>query len=160
MNSKFYEFWGNFFTTVAQGQKQLEDMTAWMKQGFTGAGDLNELFRRCYGLTPSTADGTQDSQRWLSAVSDFQQSLAQLAAQWGWVSQTEHQKVLDKCSALETQVQRQQETIKKLRDMLDPECNGHSELFQHLQGALREQGDQFHALMQSIHDAYEDESKK
>ena len=32
MNSQFYEFWGNFLTHVAQGQKQVEEMTAWMKQ--------------------------------------------------------------------------------------------------------------------------------
>lgn len=158
MNRQFYEFWGNFFTHVAQGQKQLENMTAWMQSAFAGASDLNELFRRCYGLAPPKADDPQDSRIWQNAVKDFQQALAQQATQWGWVSQTEHQKALDKCSTLEKQVQQQQDTIKELRDLLDQGL-GHTKLFQHLKCALKEQSNQFHALMESIHDAYKDKSE-
>lgn len=133
-------------------------MTAWMKQGFGGAKELNELFRQCYGLSPPKADDTQATQMWQKAIKDFQQSSAQLAKQWGWVSQTEHQEVLDRCALLEKQVQEQQVTIKALRNLLEEKGLGHTELFQHLNKALKEQTEQFHALMESIHESFKEKS--
>lgn len=157
-NRQFFEFWGNFFTTMAQGQKQLEDMTAWMEQGFSTANEMSELFRRCYGLGPAKSDASREDKAWQNAVQDFQQSLTQMAAQWGWVSQSEHQKALDKCAALEKKIIQLQRTIKDLQDLLDREGSGHAKLFQHLKDAMEEQSDQFHTLMESIHIAYKDKS--
>jgi hypothetical protein len=156
MNRQFYEFWGNFFTQMAQGQKQLDELTTWMKEGFGGTKELNELFRRCYGLSPPKADDNQASQIWQKAIKDFQQSSAQLAKQWGWVSQTEHQAVLDRCALLEKQVQEQQVTIKELRNLLEEKGLAHTELFQHLNKAIKEQTNQFNVLMESIHEAFKE----
>ncbi len=158
MNRQFYEFWGTFFTNVAQGQKQLEEMTDWMQQGFAGANELNELFRRCYGLKSPKADDKQTVQMWQKAIEDFQQTLAQHAKQWGWVSQTEYQKVLDRCAALEKQVQQQQTTIKELRALVKEKGLGYSELFQHLNSSLKEQSEQFNALMENIRETYIEKS--
>jgi hypothetical protein len=33
MDRQFLEFWGNFMLNAAKSQKQLEDLTAWMKGG-------------------------------------------------------------------------------------------------------------------------------
>jgi len=156
MNRQFYEFWGNFFTLMAQGQKQLDEMTAWMKEGFAGTKELNELFRQCYGLSPPKTDDNQASQMWQKAIKDFQQSSAQLAKQWGWVSQTEHQEVLDRCALLEKQVHEQQVTIKELRNLLEENGLGGTELFQHLNKALKEQTNQFNALMESINEVFKE----
>ena len=156
MNRQFFEFWGNFFTQVAHGQKQIEDMNAWVQQGLTGARELNELFQRCYGLKLPQSDNSQASQIWQNAIQDFQQSFTQLAEQWGWVSRSEHQKVLDRCQELEKQVRQQQEAIEDLRALLQEKGLGHNELFQHLNKSLKEQSDQFHALMESINEAYKD----
>ena len=158
MNRQFYEFWGNFFTNVAQGQKQLDDMSAWIKQGFTGPDDLTALFRRCYGLKASEPDGSLDIQSWQKAITDFQQTFAQFGEQWGWVTQTEHQKVLDNCAALEKKVQQQEATITQLRDLLNQEGLGHTELFQHFKGALEDQSSQFQELMESISKAGKNKS--
>ncbi len=158
MNRQFYEFWGNFFTNVAQGQKQLDDMSTWMKQGFGGTDDLTTLFQRCYGLKTPEPSGALDIQSWQKAIADFQQTFAQLAEQWGWVTQTEHQKVLDNCAALEKKVQQQEATITQLRDLLNQEGLGHTELFQHFKGALEDQSSQFQTLMESISKAGKNKS--
>ncbi len=158
MNRQFYEFWGNFFTNVAQGQKQLDDMSAWMKQGFSGTDDLTTLFQRCYGLKAPEPGGALDIQSWQKAIADFQQTFAQFAEQWGWVTQTEHQQVLDKCAALEKKVQQQKVTITQLRGLLEQKGLGHTELFQHFKGALEDQSSQFQALMESISKAGKDKS--
>jgi uncharacterized coiled-coil protein SlyX len=153
MNRQFYEFWGTFFTQVARGQKQIEDLNAWVRQGLNGPKELSELFRHCYGLKPSENGSAEALQIWQKAIDDFQQSFDQLAEQWGWVSRSKHQKVLDRCKDLEKQVRHQQQTIEDLRELLYEKGLGHSELFQHLNRGLKEQSDQFHALMESINKA-------
>ena len=158
MNRQFCEFWGNYFINVAHGQKQLEDMSAWMKQGFAGTDDLTALFRRCYNLKESDSGGTVDLQTWQKAITDFQQTFTQFAEQWGWVTQTEHQQTLDKCAALEKKVEQQQATITQLRGLLDQEGRGHAELFQLFKGTFDEQSNQFHALMESISNVGKDKT--
>jgi hypothetical protein len=150
MNRQFYEFWGNYFTNVAHGQKQLEDMSTWMKQGFSGTDDLAALFRRCYGLNAPGSGGALDAQSWQKAITDFQQTFTQLAEQWGWVTQAEHRKMVDKCAALEKKVEQQQATITQLRNLLNQEGRGHAELFELFKGTFEEQNNQFHALMESL----------
>ena len=154
MDSQFYEFWGKFLINVAQGQKQVEEMSTWMKQGFVGADDLTTLFRRCYGL--KAPDSASDPQAWREAVAEFQNTFAQFAAQWGWVPQAEHQQALEKCAALEKQVEAQQAMIQQLRDLLAQKGLGYSELLQHMQGSLKDQSDQFQALMENIRRAFND----
>ena len=50
MDRQFLEFWGNFLLSAAKSQKQLEDMTEWMKGGLKGFEELTSLFRKIYGL--------------------------------------------------------------------------------------------------------------
>ena len=66
--------------------------------------------------------------------------------------------MLEKCAALEKQVQAQQATLKQLRDLLAKKGLGHTELLQHMQGSLKDQSDQFQALMESILSAFKDKS--
>ena len=158
MDSQFYEFWGQFLINVAQGQKQVEEMSAWMKKGYAGADDLTELFRRCYGLSAADTGNAQDPQAWKEAIAQFQGTFTQFAAQWGWVPQADHEQALEKCAALEKQVEEQQTTIRHLRDLLDQKGLGYSELLQHMQGSLKDQSDQFQALMENIRSAFNDKS--
>ena len=159
MNRQFYEFWGQAFLNLARGQQQIEEVTALMNKGWAGFGELGDLFRRSYGLPPSEkrSDDSETTQ-WQDAVRQFQQSFSQFAAQWGWVTQTEHQQIIEKCAALEKKVQDQETTIRQLRDLLTQEGRGHSALFQHLQQSLKEQNEQFHALMESMRDHLKDAS--
>ncbi len=159
MNRQFYEFWGNYFTNVAQGQKQLEDMAAWMKQGFAGRDDISDLFRRCYGLSSPESDNAPGLKAWQKAMADFQQTFAEFAEQWGWVSQTEHQRTLDKCIVLEKKIEQQQATITQLRDLLNQEGRGHAELFELFKGTFQEQSNQFNALIKNISDVGKDKTK-
>ena len=125
-------------------------MSAWMKHGFTGTDAITALFRRCYGLNAPEPGGALDLQTWQKAIADFQQNFSQLAKQWGWVTQTEHQKILDKCAALEKKAEQQQATITQLRNLLNQEGRGHAELFELYKGTFEEQSNQFNALMESI----------
>ncbi len=125
---------------------------------FSDADDLASLFRRCYGLNASDTGTAQDPQAWQEAVGEFQNTFTQFATQWGWVPQAEHQQALEKCAALEKQVEAQQATIHQLRDLLAQKGLGYSELLQHMQGSLKDQSDQFQALMENIRSAFNDKS--
>lgn len=153
MNRQFNEFWGNYFTSAAQGQKQLEEMSAWMKKGFSGTDELTTLFKRCYGLDGMETDDPMGSKKWQKAISEFQENFSDIAGAWGWVSQTEHQQLLEKCATLEERLQQQQDTITQLRSLLDQEGLGHTELFQHLKNVFEDQSDQFQKLMKGINKA-------
>lgn len=150
MNRQFYEFWGTFFSNAARGQQQLDDMTAWMKQGFAGMGALSELFRRSYGLKTPFPGAAGESASWQEAIASFQQSFSQIAAQWGWVSQADHQQVIDRCEALKKKVGDQQATITQLRGLLAQEGLGYTELMAHLKKSFTDQSEQFKAIMQSL----------
>lgn len=154
MDSQFYEFWGRFLINVAQGQKQVEEMSAWMKKGYAGADDMTALFRRCYGL--EAPDSAHDRQAWQKAIAEFHNTFAQFTAQWGWVPQAEHQQVLEKCTALEKQVEGQRATIRQLQDLLTQKGLGYSELMQHMQGSIKDQSDQFQELIENIRNAFSD----
>ena len=150
MNRQFYEFWGNFFSNAARGQQQLDEMTAWMKQGFQGLEEFSELFRRSYGLKTPYPGNAGESATWQQAIDSFQKSVTQFAAQWGWVSQTDHQQVLERCAALETTVRDQQATIAQLRGLLAREGLGYTELMAHFEKSFKDQSEQFKAIMRSL----------
>jgi hypothetical protein len=150
MNWQFYDFWGNFLLQVAQGQKQMEDMANWMRQGFDAMNDMATLFRNSYGLPDPSLDSSSIAPDWQQAISDFQKTFAQFAGQWGWVSSDEHKKALEKCAALEKEIKAHKETIEQLRALLAQKGMGHAELFEHLQNSMNEQSLQFHELMRTI----------
>jgi hypothetical protein len=150
MNWQFYDFWGNFLLQVAKGQKQVDDMANWMRQGFDALNDMGALFRNSYGLPDASSDAGITSSDWQQAVYSFQKSLDHFAGQWGWVSQAEYQKSRKECENLRTKVESQKETIEQLRDLLAQKGMGHAELFKHVQDSLNEQSHQFHELMRSI----------
>jgi hypothetical protein len=46
MDSQFLEFWGNYLLAAAKGQKQLEDLNQWIRQGFSGFEELTAMLKK------------------------------------------------------------------------------------------------------------------
>lgn len=153
MNRQFFEFWGQYFTQVAEGQKRFEEISEWMNSGLQGKDELTRLFRRCYGLKEAEAEDPMHLKEWQNAISDFHENFARTAQAWGWISQAEHKKLKDKCAELEKENQQQKVTINQLRDLLNQEGLGHTELLQHFQGVFKTQSDQFQKLLKTINEA-------
>lgn len=155
MNKAFYEFWGNYLLTLAHGHQQTENLSALMKQGLSGMNDLAALFRRCYGIEADTADGTDSaSSHWQDAMEDFKRAMNQFAGLWGWVPQADHQRVVRDRDDLQKQVQKQEVIISELRALLNEEGRGHAVLVDHWKRSIKEQNDQFQALMESIRSSF------
>jgi hypothetical protein len=160
VNSQFLEFFGNFLLTAAKGQKQLEQMTVWMKQGFSGFEDLTRMFQRFYGLEQQPATSPDQDILWEKAVKDFQGSFSQCAELWGWVTREDHQVLQQRCAELEKTVAKQQQTIAQLQLLLEAKGLGPNELLQRFQTLVKDQGDEFQSLIQNLGKAFHMEGEK
>jgi hypothetical protein len=158
MNKDFYEFWGNFLLNLARGHQQMENLSALMKQGVAEMNDLAKGFSDTYGrYAPAGAGDDSAAVAWQKAMADFQRSLSPFAALWGWVPQAEHERVVRDRDELQKKVKDQEDVIKQLRDLLNQEGRGHLMLVDHWKRSLKEQNDQFQALMKSIRNSIDED---
>lgn len=151
MDRQFLEFWGNFMLNAAKSQKQLEDLTAWMKSGLKGFEELSVLFQSMYGLAKVGQESPEGMETWAAARETFSRSYKEYLALLAVVPREEHLALLAKYEELKEKVASQEETIKNLR-MLLSQANqeGYREMVDHLEGLARKQGDQFQQLMESF----------
>ena len=63
----FWNFGGNFLINAAKGQKQMEDMSKWMQQGFEGFDELTGMFKKFYGLEHMEKDTPAYMETWKEA---------------------------------------------------------------------------------------------
>ncbi len=104
MDRQFLQFWGDFFTNSAKGQRQLEDMTEWMQQGFKGVDYLTVLFQKSYGLDRISEAGDEYVKMWKEAIENFEKSLNDYLNLMGVVPRKEHQILLNKYESLGEEV--------------------------------------------------------
>ena len=74
MDRQFLEFWGNYLLAAAKGQKQLEDLNQWLRQGFSGFEELTAMFKKFYGLERSPVEISDSAKACESAAAGFRNS--------------------------------------------------------------------------------------
>ncbi len=104
MDKQFLQFWGDSFVNSAKGQKQLEDMTKWMGQGFKGVDYLTDLFQKAYGLDRISDAGDEYVKMWKEAIENFEKSLNDYLDLMGVVPRKEHRILLNKYENLGEEV--------------------------------------------------------
>lgn len=150
MDRHFLELWGNFLINAAKGQKQIEDLTQWIKQGFGGFEELNAIFRKSYGLSSVNEESPDATKAWKKATDDFQESLKDFLDLMGVVSKDEHLKLVGKYEDLKKKAADQEETIKHLRMLLDEKGVARGEVPKGFQDLIKKQTDQFQDLMKGF----------
>jgi hypothetical protein len=151
MDRHFLEFWGNFLINVAKGQKQMEDMSKWMQQGFEGFDELTGMFKKFYGLEHMEKDTPTYMETWKQASENFQKSFKDYLRLMGVVPKDEHLALVKKYEELKEKVADQEETIKHLRMLLEEkkvEIQG--ELVQGFQEIIEKQSEQFQETMETL----------
>lgn len=154
MDRRFLEFWGNLMLNAAQGQKLLDDITAWMNQGFIGFETMTSFFEKTYGLDQMAKESPDYFKTWKKAQEDFKKSFTDYLAFFGVVPIEEHRALVKKYEELREKAASQEETIKHLRMLLsqvktDEVVNSFGKL-------IGEQVERFQRLMAS----FEKESRK
>ena len=151
MDRQFLEFWGNFLIHAAKGQKQLDDMTRWMQQGFKGFDELTAMFKTFYGLDNSDESTANDMLLWKKASEDFQKSFKDYLRLMGLVSKDEHLALVEKYETLKEKVAVQEETIKHLRMLLEEKHDtSQADLAQEFQTLIEKQTQQFRQTIETF----------
>ena len=151
MDRHFLEFWGNFLINAAKGQKQLQDMSKWMQQGFKGFDEFADMFRKFYGLEHMEKDTSSYMETWKKASENFQKSFKDYLRLMGVVPKDEHLELVRKYEDLKEKVAAQEETIKHLRMLLEEKkVETQGELVQGFQEIIEKQSEQFQETMETL----------
>ena len=151
MDRHFLEFWGNFLINAAKGQKQMEDISKWMQQGFEGFDELTGMFKKFYGLEHMEKDTPAYIETWEKASDNFQQSFKDYLHMIGVVPKDEHLTLVKKYEELKDKVAAQEETINNLRMLLEEKkAETQVELVKGFQEILEKQSEQFQETMETF----------
>ncbi len=151
MDRHFLEFWGNFLINTAKGQKQMEDISKWMQQGFEGFDELTGMFKKFYGLEHMEKDTPAYIETWEKASDNFQQSFKDYLHMIGVVPKDEHLTLVKKYEELKEKVAAQEETINNLRMLLEEKkAETQGELVKGFQEILEKQSEQFQETMETF----------
>ena len=151
MDRHFLEFWGNFLINAAKGQKQMEDISKWMQQGFEGFDELTGMFKKFYGLEHMEKDTPAYMETWEKASEKFQESFKDYLRLMGVVPKDEHLTLVNKYEELKDKVAAHEETINNLRMLLrEKKAETQGELVKGFQEILEKQSEQFQETMETF----------
>ena len=150
IDPNFFEFWGNYLTAVARGQKQLEDLTRWVRQGFQGIEDLQEMFARSYGLDRLQPGSEAYKNAWKRATAEFRKSFRETFATMGWVAEEEVEMLRQENRHLKNQIAESEKTIRRLRGLLDAEGLDQEKAVTVFRDLIQKQSREFEKLMKNL----------
>lgn len=150
MDRQFLEFWGNYLLSVAQGQKQLEDVARWIRGGFSGVDELTALFKKYYGLREPEHDTPLGRAAWEKAAADFKQSFRDYFCIMGWVSKEDYQVLEEENRGLKQKIDTQEQTIARLRELLKSPGIDLNQTHEVLQELISKQTAEFQKLVKKF----------
>ena len=150
IDPNFLEFWGNYLTAVAQGQKQFEDLTRWIRQGFQGLEDLQEMFARSYGLDRLQPDSNAYTDAWKQATTQFRASFRETFGTMGWVAEEEVEALRQENRQLRDQLAEREEIIRRLRGLLEAEGLDQEKTVAVFRDLIQKQSSEFEKLMKNL----------
>ena len=156
MDSQFLEFWGNYLLAAAKGQKQLEDLNQWIRQGLSGFEELTAMLKKFYGIDSPQKNDADSTNTWQNAAADFQNSLDSYLTLMGLIPQEKYRALEQKYAALQNKVAELEDTIKVLRNLLAEKGTYQGETTKVFQDLVNRQAEAFETLMQSVSAADKD----
>jgi len=159
MDSQFLEFWGNYLLAAARGQKQLEDLNQWIRQGFRGFEELTAMFQKYYGLERSSNKDADSTKAWHTAAADFRNSFDAYLNLMGMIPQGKYRTLEQKYAALQKTAAEQEDTIKVLRELLAEKGSYQGKTAKVFQDLVNKQAEAFETLMKNMAAAAEKEKR-
>lgn len=150
MDSNFMEFLGNVLSNMAKGQRQMEEMAQWIRQGFKGFEDLTTVFRKAYGLDRLSQDDPEYLKVWKEAEKEFRKSFGEYLGLFGVVPQEEHLELVRKYEKLKKKVAIQEETIENLQKLLRGKGIDYQNVTKDFQELMEKQTEQFQKVMEGF----------
>jgi uncharacterized coiled-coil protein SlyX len=158
MDRHFLEFLGNFLTSAAKGQKQIEDMNQWVRQSFSGFEYLTSMFQKFYGLDASGKDTPENKPAWQIAEENFRSSFKDYLKLMDVIPKDEHLKLAQKYEDLKKKVAEQEKTINYLETLLGQKVSDLGETVNGFQEMMESQTEAFMELMDRFGQLYKNGS--
>jgi hypothetical protein len=155
MDTNFFEFWGQSFLNTAKGQRQINELNRWLRQGFMGSDSLSALFRQIYGLDEVEKGSDEYLKLYEKAMQSFQQSFRDYLRLFDVVPREEHESLMKECETLKQKVSEQEQTIGDLRKILGDKGLESAASVRDLQNVLKKQTDQFQEMMKTVGQAFQ-----
>jgi len=155
MDSRFLEFLGHFFLNAARSQQMLTQMQTWMGIAPGGNKELDNLFRKFYGLGPLHGEGADQTVAWQKAFDSFQASLSAWLELMAVVPRSEYEALEKKVHDLEEKLAAQEITIRRLRQAGTPDGGTPVAAVDAFTRLMEKQADEFQDLIQNLTEAFE-----
>jgi phage tail tape-measure protein len=159
MDANFYEFWSQLFSSLATGQKQLDDLNKWRNLGLGGADAFSSLFRKVYGLETPQVSKPPDMKLWEQSAEAFQKSMKDFLALFDVVPRGDYQSLSDECRVLKEKLAKQEETIAALRQRRGKKGVSPEETVEGLQEVIEKQSDEFQSLLKAMSNIFQSPPK-
>jgi hypothetical protein len=147
MDLRVLEFWGQALLAAARGQRQAEELKRFMQQGFPGGDELSAFFRRVYGGNADDVNSASRPAEWDRMAAVFQKGFQEWCAAFGLVPLAEVEALRERCRDLESEVQGQAETIRRLERLVGERALEQGDLVRGFQELMRRQSEAFQVLM-------------
>lgn len=132
----FLEFWGKLLIQTAQGQKQLDELTA--------------LFGKFYGLNPLADFSPAPLNNWEKASEEFRRVFKDYLALFGFVPKHEYDRLLQELEVLTDKTRQQEAHIKQLQALLTLQTIDPTEMARGFEDLIKKQSDQFQELLKGF----------
>jgi uncharacterized coiled-coil protein SlyX len=150
MDKNFLEFWGNMMLNAAKGQEQMDQMSKWIQQGFTGMSGINDMFNRFYGIKPKKTEMETLLETQQEAFSNFNKSFEDFLAMFDLIPRKKYQEMVDKYESEKKRVESLKETIGHLETMSDNNRSFQEDALDKFNKIVNKQADQFKKLMEDF----------
>ena len=151
MDRSFLEFLRNFLIHSAERQRQMDDISQWIRLGYRGFDDLMELLKKSYGLDGVSEKSPEFHQLWEKTSQDFKESFQECLNLLHVVSRSDYDTLKKENELLKKQVSEQEKVIIKLRAMLGEKVTGLPEdVAKGIQSLMITQMDQYQEIMKSF----------
>ena len=138
----FLEFWGNFLIAVARGQRQLQDLSVWMHQGFQGLEDITAMFKKSYGLESLQPDTPAFQEAWKKATAEYRDAFKETFEQLGWITEEKYRDLRDENQKLHREIEEKNRLIQSLKTLLKKKGLDQSHTLDVFQDLIHKQGEE------------------
>jgi hypothetical protein len=162
MDAQFLELFGKMLIQAANSQRQMDQFSNWLRQGFDVARipGLGDYFQQLYGLADIPKDSAQYMQLLQNAQADFLAAYGEFAGLLGLVPEKKYAALLKDFESLKKKCQAQEEMIANLTSK--PEKGDHpvSDLTDQLTDIIEKQKGEFAKTVKSLSTLFDSSKKK
>jgi hypothetical protein len=156
VDRRFLEFWGNALLNAAKGQEQVENLNHLVRVGFKSFEEQLSLFQKLYDLDKKPDPPAPYAEMWAKAASDFTKSYQEFLGFMGVVPREDYEALSREHEALKNKFAALEENLRHGRAKSGGKEIDPSEVVKGFEGLMKEQAQQFQALMEFYGKLYEE----